>query len=58
VLQAGMSYKQSVMAQADVDIQRTTLTDDAGRRLGMSVIPANDLQVFKFFFKKTGEMEP
>ncbi|OPY19299.1 MAG: hypothetical protein A4E74_00093 [Syntrophus sp. PtaB.Bin075] len=53
-----MSYKQSVMAQADVDIQRTTLTDDAGRRLGMSVIPANDLQVFKFFFKKTGEMEP
>jgi len=40
MLQTGMRNKQTIMAQADIDIHRAALTEDAGRLLEMAVIPA------------------
>jgi len=57
LLQAGMGNKKTVMAQADVDIQRVAFTEDAGRRLEMAVIPTGNLQIFKIFRKQAGKMD-
>ena len=56
-MQTGMGNKKTVMAQADVDIQRVALTEGAGRRLEMAVIPTGNLQIFKIFGKQAGKMD-
>jgi len=52
-----MGNKESVMAQADIDIQESAPGEDAGRRCGRAFLLTGNLQIFEILSKQTGKME-
>jgi len=52
-----MGNEESIMAQADINIQKPALTEYLGWRLGMSVMLTGNFQIVKILGKEPGEME-
>lgn len=53
-----MGNKESVMAQAEIDIQDPAPAQDEGRRRGRALLPAGNLQIFKILRQQPGKVEP